>query len=388
MFTDSRKGGAGWFVSEVEAGPSEVHGQPTVGKFVMPKGDEQVRDPILNFEELLAPIPGEEPAGPASKYIELRPQFEEMRREITPERAAQLKEDVKDPDWRGQERKTKEALAGTTKDLRIAGYLLESLVKNHHFAGARDGLKLLRLMVEQCWDRLNPPVDPEDPEVRVGPFFWLDDAEKSMRFPTTLRMTPLLIGRERAYSLEEARPRGEKLTDEAKALRAEADRAAERAPADKLNAVFTEVGGCLEELDELVKGLTARVGAEAPSLNNVRTTLEECQTFLGQILQKRPDAAPKPDTEAEGGAPAAEAGGVGRGPGASRVEIYRRLEQAALALKDLEPHSPIPYLLLRAVELGNLPFPQLMKELIRDENSLTELKREFGIKDPPAPPSE
>ena len=170
----------------------------------MPKGAEQVREP-LDFDRLLAPIPGDEPAGPPSVYIELRPQFEEMRREVTPERAAQLKEDAKDPDWLGQERKTQEALAETTKDLRITGYLLEALVKNHGFAGARDGLKLLRLMVEQCWDRLNPPVDPEDPEVRAGPFYWLD-AERGLRFPTTLRLAPLLFGPERAYSLEECRP--------------------------------------------------------------------------------------------------------------------------------------------------------------------------------------
>ncbi len=201
----------------------------------MPKGAEQVREP-LDFDRLLAPIPGDEPAGPPSVYIELRPQFEEMRREVTPERAAQLKEDAKDPDWLGQERKTQEALAETTKDLRITGYLLEALVKNHGFAGARDGLKLLRLMVEQCWDRLNPPVDPEDPEVRAGPFYWLD-AERGLRFPTTLRLAPLLFGPERAYSLEECRPTEEdpaKQPEEVKALRAEAHRAAETAPADKL----------------------------------------------------------------------------------------------------------------------------------------------------------
>jgi len=46
----------------------------------------------------------------------------------------------------------------------------------------------------------------------------------------------------------------------------------------------------------------------------------------------------------------------------------------------LEPHSPIPYLVQRAVELGAMPFPQLMRALIRDANTLTELSRELGIK--------
>jgi hypothetical protein len=50
-------------------------------------------------------------------------------------------------------------------------------------------------------------------------------------------------------------------------------------------------------------------------------------------------------------------------------------------LQQIEPHSPIPYLVKRAVELGALPFPRLIQQLIRDGNVLTELKREMGIKD-------
>jgi len=117
----------------------------------------------------------------------------------------------------------------------------------------------------------------------------------------------------------------------------------------------------------------------------VGATLEDCRTFLEQILQKRPDAEAKSDKGAEEGAPTGGGGGVSS-PGASRADIYHQLGQAALKLRELEPHSPIPYLLLRAVELGQMPFPKLMQELIRDANALTELKREFGIKD--APPSE
>jgi hypothetical protein len=37
-------------------------------------------------------------------------------------------------------------------------------------------------------------------------------------------------------------------------------------------------------------------------------------------------------------------------------------------------------LICRAVELGALPFPQLMQALIRDDSVLNELNREMGIK--------
>jgi hypothetical protein len=48
-------------------------------------------------------------------------------------------------------------------------------------------------------------------------------------------------------------------------------------------------------------------------------------------------------------------------------------------LEELEPHSPIPYLVRRAVELGEMRFPDLAKQLIRSPDLLTELYREFGI---------
>ena len=41
----------------------------------------------------------------------------------------------------------------------------------------------------------------------------------------------------------------------------------------------------------------------------------------------------------------------------SRAQVYQQLAQAAAMLQRLEPHSPIPYLINRAVELGACPSP-------------------------------
>jgi predicted component of type VI protein secretion system len=68
---------------------------------------------------------------------------------------------------------------------------------------------------------------------------------------------------------------------------------------------------------------------------------------------------------------------------ASRADVYQRLAEAADLLEQLEPHSPIPYLIRKAVELGGLPFPLLMRALIRDDNVLMEMHRELGIKEAP-----
>src|SRR5207245_6811531 len=122
--------------------------------------------------------------------------------------------------------------------------------------------------------------------------------------------------------------------------------------------------------------LNQKMGAGvAPGLTSVRQVVGECRTLVQQILQqKRPSA----DGAVEEGGSEAAGGGRSRAVG-SRAEAYRQLANAAAVLRQLEPHSPIPYLVERAVELGNLPFPQLIWALIRDADVLAELSRECGL---------
>ena len=71
---------------------------------------------------------------------------------------------------------------------------------------------------------------------------------------------------------------------------------------------------------------------------------------------------------------------------ASRADAYRMLNAAADMLQRIEPHSPVPYLVKRAVRLGELKFPELMRALVRENAVLDELDRLMGI-EPPRPPA-
>ena len=61
------------------------------------------------------------------------------------------------------------------------------------------------------------------------------------------------------------------------------------------------------------------------------------------------------------------------------MSVVERTIPPADLLERLEPHSPIPYLIRRTVELGAMPFPQLMKALLVDVD-FTNMNRELGIK--------
>src|SRR5205823_3144705 len=102
---------------------------------------------------------------------------------------------------------------------------------------------------------------------------------------------------------------------------------------------------------------------------------------------KRGDAPAEGEAGATADQTAGAPGSDGAARGATRAQLYQQLAQTAARLQSLEPHSPIPYLIHRAVELGGLPFPQLIKALVRDANVLSELTREFGLEEPAPPPA-
>src|SRR5207248_7918756 len=130
--------------------------------------------PILDFEPLLAPIPGADPIGEPLPFP-VRKKLDDARKEIDPNQFApndpRRPEGPQPADWPAIEQLAKDTLARTSKDLLVAARLTEALVKQHGFRGLHDGLRLLRRLTHECWDRIYPvvPVIPNgDPEAQAA----------------------------------------------------------------------------------------------------------------------------------------------------------------------------------------------------------------------------
>jgi type VI secretion system protein ImpA len=332
----------------------------------------------LDFAALLAPIPGDDPAGPPVPY-EVRERLKAAREEDDPDDFApddpMRPQEMRKADWQGIRGLAIETLTGVSKDLLVAAQLTEALTRLDDFAGLRDGLRLLRELVEQCWDRVNPPIEDGDLERRAAPFFWLDDPDKGARFPTTVRSVPLVSGDGKQYGWLAWR---QSQDGHGGVGREDFERALAATPAERSLAVAEQVAACREELRGLTDVLTRVLGPAAPGLTGVQKALDDCHVLAQQILQRKRPAGGEAPPDGEDGGPGGAAPGRAAG---SRAEVYRQLAHAADRLQELEPHSPIPYLIRRAVELGAMPFPELIRALVRDATVLKELTRELGIKD-------
>ena len=70
---------------------------------------------------------------------------------------------------------------------------------------------------------------------------------------------------------------------------------------------------------------------------------------------------------------------VQHGGWTSREEAYRTLEALADYLGRIEPHSPTPYLIRRAVSWGRMPLPELFAEIMREEGDLNRMINVLGL---------
>lgn len=358
--------------------------------------------PQIEIDSLLEPIPGDEAAGNAVPF-NVRRQLDENRKEILPEAFSDddpmRPEQPKLADWPAIVDLAQKTLKDDSKDMLVAARLTEALAKEHGFGGLRDGLVLMRRLIEECWDRVHPSIEDGDVEVRAAAFNWLDDADRGARFPHSVRGIGFIPGDDRKLSWKDWRDvmdgKGELTRETLEASTGNMDR-------DDVQNVVDDINEALAETDKIVEVTTEKMADLAPGLSEVRSSLRDCLQLAEQILQKK---GPAPSDEPEGGDfDALAIGAEGDESGAdlavdsddgagdssesaaprprranTRAEVYAQLEQVSRRLLEIDPHSPISYLVQRAVKLSRLSLPQLLKALIRNDDVLGDLNRDLDL---------
>jgi type VI secretion system protein ImpA len=351
--------------------------------------------PVLDFNQLLAPIPGDNPAGAPPAYTLIQ-QLNLARKEPD-----SFEETKQKQDWPLIIRLATETLSTKSKDLELANRLTEAVTQAKGFAGLRDGFTLLRRLLDEFWDHLYPmPEEGEGFEIRGKKLGWLNDAGAGAMFPSTIRKIPLIRERDlpefshfdwrgagRAEILAALQglpsrdvPRLHKavltLREDLTAAREELEHLAkvveERVPGE----LISEHGDAREKIN-LING-SARIGT---ALSDVFESVADLINRLGieNVSESPGEGGHTTDGHASAAGPAGAVLGDPTANAATRADLYRQLDRIADALQKLEPHSPIPFLIKRSVKLGGLPFPQLMRAMIQEAGALDQLDRLLGI---------
>lgn len=368
----------------------------------------------FDLERLLAPIGGDNPAGtdPRADYSATSP-YNRLRDARSEARAAEramdaaAEEATLPPQWRTIRDLADTLIAEQAKDLEVAAWYTEALLRSNGFAGLAAGFRLLHGLVEGFWDGLYPLPDEDGLVTKVAPVTGLNGEGGDGALTQPIRKTALFRTQEgnalalwqieQADALEAMEDARKEARIAAGALTRDAVmKAAAVVPAKHWASLATDLSEAGAAWAALSAALDARAGADSPPTSAVRALLESALATVTRLAgdKLRPaeeedagDAAGADDAAAaqEGGAPAA--GRRGR-PGeiASREDALRMLEEVARWFRRTEPHSPLSYTLDEAVRRGRMSLPDLLAELMPDESTRSAFLSSLGIR--PEPPSE
>jgi type VI secretion system protein ImpA len=333
---------------------------------------------VIDVEALLGEFTAGLPCGEDLEYDPAFAQMEEQAQE-TPERQYGDTIIPAEPaDWRSV-KKTALALAGRTRDLRVAVYLSRALLHTDGLPGFAEGLALVDGLIERFGDQLYPQLDPDDdndPTLRVNTVVALCDPETTLPVP---RETPLVHSRSLGrICLRDIHIASGALTPLAK-------EEGELPTPAKIKGAFQEVGpetiqataaliaGAMESARRIEADLTDRIGvSQAPDMSALSSALKEMRHALSDHLQQQGIALTDDgaaETEAGGElqpAGSALTGGSPRlvvGEIASREDALRMIDKICEFFDRYEPSSPVPLLLRRAKRLATKDFMAILLDL-------------------------
>ena len=356
-------------------------------------------------EDLLAPIPGDNPSGVDVRYdtkLLLYDKIKEARRQDDALAQGDWQHERKVADFPLVAKLAQEALATQTKDLQLAAWLAEAMLHMESFGGLRQGLTLCNGLVANFWETLYPPIEDGDMELRAAPLEWLGTA---IDFP--LKSTALvksgydwfkykesrLIGYDDpSKSDKERKSREEKIADGKMAAEV-FDKAFVETPKAFYLQSEKELDGCLVTLQGLDKLCDEKFGNSGPSLGKLKSGLEEVRHTVHTLLEKKRETEPDPieaatavagasgeTVAASGGASAAAAPGITisvltSSEPADRREAIATVAKVAALFRKMDPSSPAPYLMMRGLRWGELRAAKNLSDSTLLEAPNTELRQ-------------
>ena len=339
-----------------------------------------------SIEELLDPIPGDNPSGPNLRYSLEFDRIKEARREDPDLAQGIWKKERRLADYGQVTTLTWELLRSKTKDLQLAVWLTEAQTNLNGFEGLALGLQLIKELLQRFWESLHPELEDGDVEMRAAPLGWLGGRDMLVR---TLALTDSGLtylnfmdaqraGREEDSTLNAMRrEQFEIARSEGKTTLDDWDRSVSETRRWVFETRTAAINACVERLREL-KGVSEEFFGEwAPDYRELASALDEVRVVCERALwQKAPELSHSTAEEADL-REALEAAAVPAGPAAaavapapappaeetarkrptSRAEAINWILQGAAYLRGENPYSTTAYRLVRVLRWGELGVP-------------------------------
>lgn len=356
-------------------------------------------------EDILSPIPGENPSGIDLRYDTKLLVFDKIKE------ARRQDDNLAQGDWQS-ERKTanfplvvkiaQETLATVSKDLQLSAYLTEALLQTEQFGGLRQGIQLTYNLLTEFWGTVYPVIEDGDRELRARPLSWIGSM---LELP--LRSTPIVtagyswltykdsrsVGYEEQAKTDKDRKTRSTMIDGGKLAPELFDKAFAETPKAFYLQAEKDLDGCLHALASMESFCDEKLEDDSPGFGKLKNALTEVRQTIHLLLEKKREKEPDP-VEVEPVAEPAATKETGDGTEtadmhgivltgsftaepADRQQAVAAVVAAAAFLRKREPFSPAPYLLLRGLRWGELRTASRLAESSLLEAPPTELRQQI-----------
>lgn len=325
-------------------------------------------------DTILRPIPGDNPSGQNLRYDPVYEKVKEARREEDDLPQGEWSHTVKVADSALVVRLTAEALSNKSKDLQLGAWLTEALLREDGIGGLREGLELLQALIENFWETLYPLAEDGDAELRAAPLNWVGSyLGREVRKVALTRseydwfkyLESRAVGSEEQCAESETKMAARQSAIEEGKLTPEAfDEDMGRTPSEFYVQLVQDFDSALSSLQKLDELCNEKLGRDSPSLASLQEALEEVRALANTFLQDRePAPASHEDEPQEESAAVSEAPASSSAPTRKRAmsaepvdqqDAVSRIVAAANYLRTTDPCSPVSYLILRALQWGEL----------------------------------
>ena len=360
---------------------------------------------IIDINSLLEPVSEDNPVGndiredssPTSAYFTMKDARNSAR---AAERNSMFDggSSEADENWRKILELAPDTLKNDAKDLEIASWYTEALIRRHGFSGLKAGFSIIKQMIEKYWDNLYPLPDEDGIETRVSSLTGLngEGAEGVLIAPIrNAKITEdVQPGPFNYWQYTQALDIQKISDDDSRAEKTnkigfnieDFENVVAGSSEDFYLSLKNDITECLADYREISRMLDERCGnIDAPPTSNIINALESTLGVINHVAKyKLPEKSSNEEEFNEGDSVSTDTSSSDTksisGPIKNRTDAFRRLNEISDYFRKAEPHSPISYALDKAVKWGDMSLSELMRELIPDSSSLDYYGSLTGIK--------
>lgn len=380
---------------------------------------------FLNIDELLAPISESQPCGlckessedlalinafanvlrdgdTARKIERTRVEIElldsQSRAERIRDSAGRSDDPKKDTNWPAIVAMCVDILKTKSKDTRIVTWLIEASMRSDGLRGFSESLNFAAALVDTYGTKLFPFEEGEDEGAKLYSLGFLDKLNQSTSLVEGLGRIPVKKGSRISYSSKviarylEGMPEDVRLGLQESGLMLYDEIAEEitQMSAEAKQEFLDAIAEALASTKRLGEALASKSGSSNFGMSRIANEVKDIQDWFVELVggDQSESSSDLSDHEADGMPSEANPGnvsnkaetGFGKADSTqSRADALGSLIRVANFFRNTEPHSPVSYALEQAVRWGKMPLPELLMDLVQNDQVRGEVFRRLGI---------